>query len=83
MQGSALFIFLQQQRSHNAVASREKHPANQQRLGQKPTVELGWTNLFLPSLSERKQESLVWGITSFLCLPAEGGICTDEHIQSV
>lgn len=87
LQGSTLFFILQQQRSRYAVGSarKTKYPTNQPSLGQIPTVELGRTNLFLPSLSERNR-SHKWeggGTTSFLCQPAEGGICTDEHIFSL
>lgn len=80
--GSDYFFSLKITASHlNAVNVKRKNKiSNQQNFH---TAELDWTNLFLPSLSAKEQESLVWGVTSFLCQPAEGGTCADEHVFSL
>lgn len=55
--------------------------SNQPRLGQTPTVEL---DKYVPAFThQERQESLVWGVISFLCPHAEAGISADEHIFSL
>lgn len=48
------------------LTSRENKVSDQPSLGQIPTVESGWTNLFLPSLSERNR-SHKWGVSLPSC----------------